>query len=374
MNEHEPISKMTNAQLAWEFLRRNEEYISAYRNFNERCRGPHELKSEDRVAILKALKALGAWRPRYEPWINAALLTGKEFIKFVNVNESYFRGCYYESERNLDPMQFLLREWIDPKISPLPIDREIFDRAGALSLKILRKGSYEFLGAFRLGLIDGADDGTMLVNTQASEGIIEAMYEDELPANHQFHRVVRTLYGFPQQKFSWEADLERADDIPRALAVEFIRDHRRVLSQTPSPIVDTHKILRVHDEGQVITFDLHANLQFDLTLPLRDQVAAALVYLTEQQEELMLVTDKSFKCAYPDIQVPNVNGVYKKYLALLDAYDRASEGHGRLQEAIRVVSGEPDLNPKEPRYTTLAKAFSRASAIRDAEYRSLAFI
>lgn len=373
-NNRDVVSTLSNAQLAWEFLRRNSGYVNAYRNFEARCLGRREMTRKEEGSILAALDSLGAWRPRYEPWIRAGLRTGKNFIKYVDVDEDYFQGFYFESETNLDPMQFLLREWINPETSPLPIDRQIFDRAGALDFKILRKGTPEFAAAFRLGLVDAADDGTLFEETPEPVGFAGAMVESLLSPNHEVARSVMTLHGFPLRPLLWETLSHQIDEFPRETVVALLRTKRQILSEARTPIVDTHNVLRVHSDGEVQSFDLHVNLQFNLTLPLRDQVEAALVHLEQEQLRLMQVTDKSFEPAHADIHVPNVNGVYKTYLDLLDAYDHAREGHGRLQEAIRAVSGEADLKPGEPRYTTLAKAFARATAIRRAEYRSLAFV
>jgi hypothetical protein len=370
----ESLAAMNHAQLAWEFLRRNAEYISSYKNFTSRCLGARELTRKEEVSILDALDALGAWRPRYEPWIKAALHAGKTFIKYVDIDEDYFQGWYFESETNLDPMRFMLREWIDPESSPLPLDRTIFDQAGALDLKILRKGTPEFAGAFRLGLVDCADDGSLFDQTADSDGMGETMLLAMLPPNLVGDRSVVTLHGFPPRQLLWETCADKLDQVPRETVVKMLRAQRNLVSEARTPTVDTHKVLRLHRDDGVHSFDLHVNLQFDLTLPLRDQIEAAHSHLNEQQARLRKVTDKAFAPAHGDIHVPNQNGVYKTYLDLLDAYDDASDEHGRLLTAIQVVCREPDLDTTSPRYTTLAKAFARATAICQAEYRSLAFV
>jgi hypothetical protein len=368
--------QMTNAQWAWEYLRRNPTYRGSYRAWCEAFDDEGELSTAERDQINAALELLGPWKPRYAPWVRAGLETGRPFIHRREVSHAQMQGQYFEAKLHLDPMAFLLTEWLDPA-KPIPADLQPFDHAGSLDLAIVDEHSAEFQAALQLGLLN------VFVPTQRSGTLpgapkLEPAKLADLISSRKLDQFLpgevvgyTPMYGWPRPPFSDELDLmSESPDFAQA------REHDWKLRETlGSPKAIYHSVQQLLGPNGLERVDRHFNIQFDLTLPLDAQLAAAQEILASQQQKLDALIHKEVPLA-GEIEVSNVLSTYERGLQLLDAYD-ALEGtpvHGRIAQAIRIVLDDPMIKSKESEYERLVKAYHRADMLREVGYRSLAFL
>lgn len=136
----------TPPEWAWEFLRRNPIYRERYRYWKEDSDKVTPYSEDDILRFAEALEKLEGWGPRYRPWVKAGLSSGKQFIvRDRKISQADI------ADLKLDPMQFMLNEWLDPDM-PIPDGKKPFDLAAGLSLWTLSPGSDVFGAAMELGL------------------------------------------------------------------------------------------------------------------------------------------------------------------------------------------------------------------------------
>ncbi|MFS2162496.1 transcriptional regulator domain-containing protein [Variovorax sp. Varisp62] len=369
-------SDLTNAQWAWEYLRRNQSYRCSYREWRQAFDDDGELSLAERDQINTSLELLGPWKRRYAPWVQACLQTGRPFIHRREVNQGRLEGHYFEAKHYLDPMAFLLTEWLDPGTA-IPADCQPFDQVGSLNLAIADEHSTEFQAALRLGLIN-VFTPTRRSRPLPGERDSELPKLDELPRKlnieeYPLGSVVghTPMYGWPRPPFANEIELAR--DYPE-FAFDMERE-RELRSRLGSPKAIYHSVHQVRGPNGMERVDGHFNIQFDLTQPLNAQLAAARELLIPQQKRLS--TSASMTVPLPgEIEVSGVLSTYERGLELLDAYDSLGDmpQHGRIAQAIRIVLKDPRVKSKDSEYERLEKAFRRADMLRNVGYRSLAFL
>lgn len=188
-----------NVKWAWEFLRRNEDYRKCYANWSDRKNKNDQAFSPVELArINNALIELGWWRPRYEPWVRAGLESGKRFINWT-VEAGSAREIA-TADRSLDPMAFMLNRWVDPSLSLLPHDLQIFDLAATLDYEIVTLGCREYralsdLGQLQMTPFDEVSEtfgGYEVVTSNRMFGMNIA-FETEKPLAPQILQAVKLL-------------------------------------------------------------------------------------------------------------------------------------------------------------------------------------
>ena len=368
---------LTNVQWAWEFLRRNKHYRFFYARWKEACEGPTEITEEERQDIEGQLNKLGLWRPRFEPWIRAGLATGKRFIHEKTFDDEFYRGSCVEADWHYDPMMFMVTRWIDPSLSLLPSDQTPFARCAALTPKIFRPLSKEFLAFYQLGMVNCfIDEGPDADGAEEFFDYLKSIGDTEgLPDSYS----VKTLSGWkprPNPFFGMQGASEEEEREFAAARKQSFTSAEISQQLDGAPRAESHKVLDVYAGGKLNSFDLTVNLQFDLSLPLREQIAAADALLNEHLDRLPTAYRNSLNSGLPELQIANVDDTYPELVQLLDAYD-AEEGdreYGQLAAAIRRLTGDKTLKAKDPEYRRLEKSFARATMLRESGYRSLAFL
>lgn len=134
----------TNAEWAWEFLRRSPQYRRDYQFWA--AGGKVKYSAKARATTMAMLDALDGRRSRYAPWITAALEKGHPFLEVPG-------GIQVRviSER-IDPTRYLLQEWVDPRTTKLPKD-DLFSPAGLLEITCLPVDTAEAKLLRKIGVI-----------------------------------------------------------------------------------------------------------------------------------------------------------------------------------------------------------------------------
>jgi hypothetical protein len=400
MTEQNAIER-TNVQWAWEFLRRNPDYRFFYDRWIHARSGEAEITSEEIYAIYLNLEKIGAWRSRYEPWVQAGIATGKKFIHTKTVSNEYFKGSYVEADLHFDPMNFMLNHWINPNIEPLPFaEGGAFVSFAALQPGIFRPLSAEFRAMRDLGLIDYFSDSYRQEQFQdesehldsisigIEEDVAETMRLLMAPENLEDTELLHEPYSSPRIRIvnlrGWQTppqkyltmELEDPQEISEQLQANKLALFTREKNDNEhAPRAVVHKVLRVSTD-RIETFDLNINLQFDLSRPLKEQVAAADEFLKQSRDSIPLPIRKKLTYGFPELEYVRRES-YGELTKILDVYDslkdESKSPHGLLSEVIRTVASDKTLRSTEPEYQRLMKAFGRAEMMRQIGYRSLAF-
>lgn len=369
-------SELTNAQWAWEYLRRNRSYRFAYQHWRQAFEDEGELSTAECDQINASLELLGPWKRRYAPWVRACLETGRPFVHRREVSQGRLEGHYFEAKLYLDPMAFLLTEWLDPD-RPISPDFQPFDQVGSLNLAIADEHSTEFRAALQLGLIR-IFTPTRRSRYLSGEGDVEMPKFDGLPRGANIEdfplgSVVghTPMYGWPRPPFANELELAREHP---DFALEMERD-QKLRSRRGAPKAIYHSVHQVRGTDGLERVDSHFNVQFDLTQPLNAQIAGAQELLASRQQRLSTLVPTVVPLA-GEIEVSDVLSTYERGLELLDAYEslEGAPQHGRIAQAIRIVLKDPRVKSKDSEYERLEKAFRRADMLRNVGYRSLAFL
>lgn len=368
-------SPLTPQQWAWEFLRRNLHYPFFFDRWTAASHSDDPpLTASATATIWENLEKLGPWKPRYEPWVRACIQTGRQFI-FKKTARIHDIDCVYMAAKlHLDPMQYLLKEWISPTETPLARKSNPFDAAGSLDIAILQEGSEVFEAAFALGLLgivraaDGPKVGDADQDIQFdTDGRLPEWLSDLSSDRLRF----ATLRSWPKQP-SWAEENQPAEDFYRLLEAG-----RRTWSmRAGAPQVLSHNMLEISSPAGQRRIHRSINLQFDITSPLGPQLRAAGVLLGSQQTDLENLAARSLP-SFAEVESVDVSGTYSRYLRLLDAYDKVpgEKDHGRMAEAIRALQGVgPKASLEKSDYARESAAYARADMLRNVGYRSLAFL
>lgn len=366
-------SCFTNSQWAWEFLRRSREYKNAYFSWKDRISDDQMIAIEEQDKILRALERLGPWKSRYSPWVEAGLTSRRPFIKEMRVDRNGYHGRHIVGNLELDPMRFLLKKWIDPGVTPLPVNTDSFDQIGSLNISIVDEHSEEFFAALELGLLDVFLQDAKAPRTPEFKTLGELLPlvfpENGVIQNLELFGWLRPPLDLEEWELSEDAPLVRPNDQDRLKVASFA-----------APRVMRHRVYFSEDNSNASRVDLNMNLQFDLTQSLGSQLAAATQILRLQQDKVKQLAP--YEIYAHDVQKPNVLSTYSRGLELLDAFDQITgyEGGDKLNRAIKMVllakgkSDEASMGSKDSMYERLAKAYRSAERLRQFGYRSLAFL
>ncbi|MGJ7602764.1 hypothetical protein ACSFA7_00360 [Variovorax sp. LT1R20] len=279
-----------------------------------------------------------------------------------------------DAKLHLDPMQFLLRDWISPTETPLVRSASPFDAAGALDIAILQEDSEVFEAAFALGLLDIARPAASMNAANVDPTILfdeDGRLPEWLEDASIDHIRLATLRSWPKRP-SWAEE-----NLPEEELYLSLEAGRRAWStRAGAPQVISHHLLEISVPTGLRRIDRSINLQFDISSPLGPQLKAAGLLLRRQQAELEILAARSLP-SFDEVQSVNVSGTYDRYLRLLDEYDKVpgEKDHGRMAKAIRALLGVgPEAVLDKTDYARESAAYTRADMLRNVGYRSLAFL
>lgn len=163
----------TSVEWAWEFLRHNREYQRAYEYWADGLSSPDPLPKDVQIDLRRMLGTAGLWERRFRPWLEAALETryplaigwlidraGRVHPIDASVPATLGPDVVMLSQANriLDPMNFSLNKWLDPRMTAdqhgVETLRATFDPNSLVVPPMPRPGTTAATALAALGLIE----------------------------------------------------------------------------------------------------------------------------------------------------------------------------------------------------------------------------